>query len=856
MTKHYVRTGLVALAAVAFSLSAQANDKACKPKGDDKKTLAELLDGTTAHAGLINIHRHAETGCSYLVLDKAQLDTPVLHIATTVDGVVDAGHFRGAYRQTQLVSFRKHFNRIDIVAKTPRFYFDPSSAISKAADANISEALLVTGDIVAQDDTRVAMALSDVVLSESLHKVSPYPNPDPEAAKQQFKLGKLSKSKSRIATVSNFPLNTHVVVDYVFENPAPPVGSGPDVTDPRFVSVSLQHAFVAVPENGYQPRRDDPRLGYFAQHVDDLTSDESANYRDVINRWHLVKQDPSAAVSDPVQPIVWWIENTTPLEWRDTIRDATLAWNSAFEKAGFSNAIQVKVQPDNATWSADDVRYNVLRWTSSPRPPFGGYGPSVAHPETGQIIAADIMLEYTFMKGRWINAQLFTSGHNVTQMLRQPAEMQQAVHRHCQAGRGMNMNLLFGQTAALARGMDDLDKDKMLRQSMYFLILHEVGHTLGLNHNMRASQLFSPAQLHDDRITQGIVLGSVMDYPAINFAPPGQTQGDYYNEKPGPYDDWVIEYGYSPALDNPADEARRLDAILARSMDPRLAFGNDADDMRAAGRHIDPRVNIFDQSGDAVAYARGRFALVRDAAPKLPAKLLGDGRSHHDLLVGANVLMVEMTRQANVVSRYIGGVQVERAMVGQPGYKQPFLPVPEAQQKAAMAALAEYLFAPDAVDHMQPLYAYLQKQRRGFASFGDNEDPKLHDMLLAAQQGVLDHLLHVNVLRRISDSALYGNTYALEQVLADLTDAVFAADRKSDVNSFRRNLQVEYVDRLIAVAGLEQASPYDHLAQAVALYELDRLQGWVKSRRGDQATQVHRFYLRDRIDRAFHKSRT
>ena len=847
---------LAAIALAAACAPALAADKSDKKDADKKdKTLAEVLEGKTALPGLLEIHRDPDDGSAYLLIDKSQLDSPILHMATTVDGVLDAGHFRGAYRQSQLIEFRRHFDRIDIVATTPRYYFDPASALSRAAEANISEAVLVTGDIVAKDDTRIAIKLGKVVMGEALHKVSPYPNPDAKAAKKQFKLGKLSKDKTRIAAINNFPLNTHVVVDYVYENQAPTVFGGPEITDPRFVTVSLQHAFVALPDNNFEPRRDDQRVGYFAQQFDDLTSEQSANYRDVINRWHLEKQDPAAAVSDAVEPIVWWMENTTPVEWRDTIRDATLAWNSAFEKAGISNAIVVKQQPDDADWSADDVRYNVLRWTSSPRPPFGGYGPSVANPETGQIIAADIMLEYSFMTGRWVVGQLFTDGHNVTQLPQQTPAAHGA-HRHCQAGVGLGLNLLFGQTAALAHGMDDLDRDKMLRQTMYYLILHEVGHTLGLNHNMRASQLHQPAQAYDPEVTQGILAGSVMDYPAINFTPAGQPSGDFYTEKPGPYDDWVIDYGYSPALADEAAEAARLEAILARSTEPALAFGNDADDMRAPGRHIDPRVNIFDMSGDAVAYAEDRFALVRDTAPKLLGKLLGPGRSHNDLLLGTNVLMVEWTRQANVVSRYIGGVQVERTLVGQPGYTQPFTPVAEAQQRAAMLALTNNLFAPDAMAHMQPLYAYLQRQRRGFAMFGNNEDPQLHDMLLSAQQGVLDHVLHKNVLKRISDTALYGNTYTLEAVMADLSDAVFSADRKASVNSFRRNLQVEYVDRLIAVAGLEKSSAYDHLAQAAALYELKRIHGWSKSSRGDQATKVHRAYLRDRLDRAFHKSRT
>jgi hypothetical protein len=127
----------------------------------------------------------------------------------------------------------------------------------------------------------------------------------------------------------------------------------------------------------------------------------------LIHRWDLRKKDPNAAVSEPVEPIVWWIENSTPHEWRETIKNAVLEWNKAFEKAGFKNAVQVKIQPDDADWDAGDIRYNVLRWTSSPNPPFGGYGPSFVNPRTGQILGSDIMLEFVYHTNRVVLNRLF-----------------------------------------------------------------------------------------------------------------------------------------------------------------------------------------------------------------------------------------------------------------------------------------------------------------------------------------------------------------------------------------------------------------------------------------------------------------
>lgn len=774
-----------------------------------------------------------------------------MYFAKTVNGALDAGHFKGGFRQSRLIEFRRYFDRIDIIAKTPRYYFDPDNAISKAADTNISEAVLVSTKVKLNDEGKYIIDLHDVFMNEKFHRVAPMPNPDPKAEKRRFKVGKFSKDKSRIVSVDNFPENTHVVVDYVYENATPKVRGGREISDPRYTSVQLQHAFVKLPEDNFTPRRDDARVGYFGQQFDDLTSDQTANYCDVINRWHLEKKDPTAAVSDPVKPITWWIENTTPVEWRETIRDATLAWNSSFEKAGISNAIEVKIQPDDADWKSEDVRYNVLRWTSSPRPPFGGYGPSIANPLTGQIISTDIMLEYTFMKGRWLTAKMFTYGFDANQ-----PEFQFDDMNYCMAGFGLNQGIMFGQTAALAHGMGDIEKDKLLRQSIYYLILHEVGHTLGLNHNMMATQLHDHKKAHDPEITKGILAGSMMDYPSVNFAPVGVEQGDFYSEKPGPYDDWVIEYGYSQGLADGAAEEARLQRILSRSAEHGLQFGNDADDMRASGRHIDPRINIFDMSSNAVGYAKDRFELISSTASKLKDKLLVDGRTHNDLLVGANVLFGEFSRQANVISRYIGGVYTDRTFVGQEGYNQPFTPVPVAIQKGAMKTLSDYVFTPDAIDSIEPLFAYLQRQRRSFEGFGRNEDPKLHTMLLTAQKRVFDHVLHPNTMMRLTDSALYGNEYKVETLMADLTKAIFDADRKGNVNSYRRNLQVEYVERLIAMSGLEKGSKHDYFSRAAAVYEVNQIEDLVSSSRGDQATKVHRFFLRDRINRAFHKSKS
>ena len=361
-------------------------------------TITEVTEGDTEYAGLFTFYRDQETGETTLRLEPEQFDREYIYFIHIADGVVDAGSFRGAYGPRFVFTLERRFDEVAIIRENTAFYFDPDNAISRASEANIARAVLAVQPIVAKDEETGALLIEadSLFLSEAWTQLSPSRDPDADP-RRQFTVGDFDADKSQILALRSYPLNTDIEVEYVFHNPKPLVYGSVAVTDPRNISVIAMHSLIEMPDNDYQPRMADARLGSFNQRITDLTSTQSAPYRDVINRWHLVKQDPDAAVSDPVEPITWWIENTTPVEWRPLIEAAALEWNKAFEKAGFSNAVAVKTQPDDADWDAGDLRYNVLRWTSSPNPPFGGYGPSFANPRTGQLLGADVMLEYSFL---------------------------------------------------------------------------------------------------------------------------------------------------------------------------------------------------------------------------------------------------------------------------------------------------------------------------------------------------------------------------------------------------------------------------------------------------------------------------
>jgi hypothetical protein len=838
-----------------------ATDASGKPddskKPDKPKTIEELTKDGDRLDGLLTMVRDRKNGDLWIRLRPDQLGKTYLYFGYTESGVTSAGQFRGRFHtmSAKAVRFERYFDRIELIVENSNFEFDPSKAIARAAGANVSPAVIGTFKIEAEDaDSGDCLVKANkLFLTESFVPVLGLPDPE-KKPHEVFNAGKLSAEHSKIRAVRNYPQNTDVVVEYVYHNERPYVNAEEAAADPRTVSITLQHSLLEAPPVPLAPRYDDPRIGYFTHQSTDLSSTEVAPYRDKIKRWRLEKKDPAAPVSEPVQPIVFWIENTTPVELRPTIEKAALAWNEAFLAAGFENAIQVRTQPDDAGWDAGDLRYNVIRWASSPQPPFGGYGPSFADPRTGEILGADIMLEFAVIGRSLREHRVFgtaledeaSAGHDGD-----PARCEAAGHAHGE--------LLFGRSLLYALGADGAEQARMLDEFMHFLVLHEIGHTLGLTHNFASSHLHSLADIFDGGKTYPAGLyGSVMDYPLTPFAGPGRTQGQFWTTRPGPYDRWAIEYGYSTASGDPQAEAARLEKILVRSTEPALAYANDADDMRRAGKGINPRAMVNDMTDDPIGFALSQMDLVETIVPLLPAKLTRDGRSYQETLNGFQAATARYRSGARAASRFIGGVYVDRAMSGQTGATAPLVPVDRATQERAMTLLRTKIFAPGAMDFVDSSAQVLLAQRRGFGHYEFTEDPKLHQAVLAAQKEILDQLLHAVVLTRLSDSRSYGNEYTLAEMMTDLTDAIFEDDLSEAVNTRRQNLQTEYVNRLIAIAPPGAGKPpYDHLSQSMALNRLR----WIEQKLSGATspnleTAAHREGLLYRIRRGLDETKS
>ena len=272
--------------------------------------------------------------------------------------------------------------------------------------------------------------------------------------------------------------------------------------------------------------------------------------------------------------------------------------------------------------------------------------------------------------------------------------------------------------------------------------------------------------------------------------------------------------------------------------------------MRAPGKAIDPRVMVGDLSNDQITYSNNIFEITDAMLKDIKTKFSKEGESYQELRRVYSVLNNQRFNAGNIASRFIGGVYVDRAMVGQKGETKPYTPVSLADQKRAMKTLKTHVFSPNAYQAPADLYNYLAMQRRGYNFFKGPEDPKIHQLVLRYQKKVLDHVLHPNTLQRIVDSELYGNEYSLSEMMTDLNSAIFKADVSGNINMFRQNLQIEYSKMLIAIISGPKSKKYISNAQSMALYNLKEVKKMASNGYGNVSTKAHKSYLTTLINNA------
>ena len=495
------------------------------------------------------------------------------------------------------------------------------------------------------------------------------------------------------------------------------------VPDARGVTLYIHYSISRLPETGYQPRLADDRVGHFMTVIKDYSKtgqdDQFVRY---INRWDLRKVEPTAKVSPPQKPIIFWIENTVPYRFRGAVREGILEWNKAFERAGFANAIEVRQQPDDATWDPEDINYNTFRWITSD----AGFamGPSRVNPLTGQILDADIIFDASFIE-HWTRAfDLEKPGGAGGQ----PARWQRCpVWRACWSGRAGTSALPARTTTAacastrrgwpskwrwarmaMAAGGKFPTKEqieKFLVEGVKSVVIHEVGHTLGLRHNFKASALWTMDELNNPEKTRDVGLAaSVMDYLPVNISPKGKKQGDYFSLVPGPYDYWAIEYAYKPLPGGTEGEVAELRKIASRCTEPALDYATDED---AHGTAPDPLVNLHDLSKDPIEFARWRVELIGQLLPDLVDRMVEPGEGYQRARLAFGILLGEHVRAMGYVAHFIGGVYVHRDHKGDPDARPPLVVTEPKKQREALAMLEQQVFGPEAYQVPTELYNYL-----------------------------------------------------------------------------------------------------------------------------------------------------
>jgi len=548
-----------------------------------------------------------------------------------------------------------------------------------------------------------------------------------------------------------------------------------------------------------QPRRADARIGHMTTSVVDFSDDLARSPRQrYVNRWRLEKKDPSATLSEPAKPITFWLDRTIPLKYREAVTAGVLEWNKAFEKIGFKGALRVEVQPDDADFDTLDFGRASIRWMTNARMAFGGIGQSHVDPRSGEILHAGISIESLDSRNaRAVRSQIlapaldaaaFDAGHT-------PGAL---------AGRAAFDECAFADV----RG--DIDPaspeaQRFVEDYVKQVTIHEVGHTLGLRHNFRASRAYTEQQLADPVFTaEHGTVASVMEYMPINLNAPGERRALYgtpFNTALGPYDYWAIEYAYRPIAE--ADEKAELVRIAARSSEPLLAFGSDEE----ANLGLDPETMQLDLGNDVVAFARKRIAIAQDMLQRQETRHPRPEQGYAVLRRSVLYAVNDVGRAGYMLARQVGGVRTLRDAPG--SGRDPLQPVPARQQREALELITGSLLAPDSL-HVSPAL-----QRRLATDFAAPQaggpDFSIATQVLEIQRGLLGALMSDTVAVRLLDSAEKSGPGAdaalpLSELYASLTRAVWSElPGAGEIAPMRRELQRDHVNRLAGLLLRPQA---------------------------------------------------
>lgn len=842
-----------AMVSLLFATAAGAAD-------DAAVTYAKLTEGLTPQHGLFTVWR--KDGKVMLELSPSQLNHDF--ILSVVPGNGLGGYFilagAGDYYNPRLVRFVKQDDKVSILYPNTNFVAPAGSPDANAVEDQTAKSVVGVSKVLATDEKsgdvviEATPLLSDVMdLGDALKAALGNPEPG--------KLYHLDSDRSYFGPTKSFPDNTLVDVRQTWTSDDATIVD--NVMDPRAIEFRIDYNFIEPPnDKDYMPRYADDRVGYFSTAQLDFGSDKyTSRQRRYIVRWNMQKTDPNAAMSPAKHPMVFYMSNTIPYRYRDAIRRACLEWNKAFLPLGISDAVQVKDQPNDSTWDADDVRYSVLRWLTDSNS--GGFleAQIFSDPRTGQ----------EFRTGVVFDADYVAFGHFQKPYYVDPTTAKSFSARERAAEIDKHNQAVFAAIALQVLG-DWPGGDVPQQYINDFLTdgtLHEVGHDMGFQHNFIAMQAYTPAQLRDRAFTsKNGVATTVMAYNPVNLWPRGKSNGTLFMDTIGPYDYWLIHWGYAPirGARTPEDELPTLRGWASQTSNPLYRFASDEDVSWGNAHAIDPRVNQFSLGNDTLGWAKTQMNIARTVMSKLDSQFPRAGHPFEDERGAFQFAFGQYRRYAFMTEHFIGGEYLSRAHAGDPGAPKPLAPVSRNDEVAAWKTLDQYLFSDNAF-RLSPAtlnrltYQEFSPINGGLWAYDppDRHDEPVVDAIGNLQGRVLGTLFQPLRLQRIDDLAVRstpGSTMSISDLFNWTQDSVYGDLRGrnlANVPLLTRNLQARYTRLLVTLALTPpKGTPSD--AQALARAKLVSLSSTLRqaldSNSLDDISRAHLALLQSQVSLA------
>ncbi|MDB5070610.1 MAG: hypothetical protein JWM87_1721, partial [Candidatus Eremiobacteraeota bacterium] len=776
-------------------------------------------------------------------------------------------------QEARVVRFTRVGKAVVMVWPHTRFLADADTPLADAVRQSTADSVMGVAGIVAENKADKAVVIE---LSTLLGDVMNFTNnlndniKDPTNPLNSYHL---DSQKSFFGVSKAFPKNVIVEANQTYVSLKPSVID--TVVDPRSILMRISYNFAELPDaSQYMPRLVDDRVGYFDDaHISFDHIERMDNRVRYALRWNMKASDPSKPVSPAEHPIVYTLSNTIPMEYRDAIRRAVLAWNAPFEKIGISGAMAVQDQPKDADFDPDDVRYNMIRWLTESNS--GGFAEAQItwDPRTGQIFRAGVVVDSDLVRFGALSYHLLGVNANGDEDVDHDQRVAEHNHFAHNDGPGAHAQLMYAAiTSALMDGGRSADIAQRSSQAfLHAVVLHEVGHDFGLAHNFIGHMAYSAAQIRDKGFTaKNGIASSVMEYNPANVWPKGTSTGTIEQTVLGPYDFHVIQWGYAPVrgAKTPFDEVPTLSKWASNWTDPKYRFASD-EDVFWNGHAVDPRVHQWMLTNDPLTWCGTQLGIVQSLLPKLDQRFPATEHPYEEERVAFGVLAGQYSRCTANASHWIGGEYLSRSRRGDPNAETPLVPVPRGEEKRAFALLDRYLFSNAAFRYdPRTLRRLVYTQHGTVSNFGYSPSAR-HDLSVAdiagrAQTRALNYMYAPMVLARLADmptKAKPGETMTLGDLFQWSQTSIYgdiANGRVAQATQVHRNLQRRYATMLRTMA-LEPrpGTPFD--AQALARLELTNLDRDVVAALGrgglDLQTRAHLGALHDDVSRTLKAQR-